>query len=86
VREGKKQYLYVNGRCVDSTVKNAAGVMPRITTFDVCIGKRPSTNDTLSLFNGLIDEVQMSNRAYSSDRIKLSYSNQQANSIFVIFK
>jgi hypothetical protein len=87
VREGKKQYLYVNGRCVDSTVKNAAGVMPRITTREVCIGKRPlAGNDTLSLFNGVIDEVYMADRAYSPDRIKLSFMNQKQNSLFIIFK
>ena len=87
VRAGKKQYLYINGRCMDSTVKNASGIMPRVTTHDVCIGKRPmGANDTISLFNGLIDEVYIANRAYSSDRIKLSYCNQQENSIFIIFK
>jgi Concanavalin A-like lectin/glucanases superfamily/Domain of unknown function (DUF2341) len=86
VRSGKKQYLYVNGVCADSTVKNAAGVLPRITAFDACIGKRPSGNDTLSLFKGIIDEVCMSNCAHSSNWVRLCYMNQKAQDALIVFK
>ena len=87
VRAGKKQYFYVNGQCVDSTIQTGSGIMPRITTRDICIGKRPmGSNDTISLFNGIIDEVCIANRVFSPDRVKLSFMNQKQNSLFIIFK
>jgi hypothetical protein len=86
VRNGKKQYLYVNGVCADSTVKNAGGVMPRITAFDVCMGKRPSVNDTLALFKGTIDEVCISNCAHSSNWVRLCYMNQKTQDALIVFK
>jgi hypothetical protein len=86
VRSGKKQYLYVNGVCADSSVKNAGGILPRITAFDVCIGKRPSEIDTLSLFKGTIDEVCMSNCGHSSNWVRLCYMNQKVQDALIIFK
>ena len=83
VRDGAKEYLYVDGALAsdsiatrDSTGKN--------TAFDVCIGRQADASSRY--WSGAIDEVNMANVARSPDWIKLSYMNQKAINKLVEFR
>jgi hypothetical protein len=94
VRQGTKQYLYVDGKCVvDSVQVFSPKNEPRTTIADVTIGKMPgkrwaslTTEGPGCFFNGTIDEVRIMTRAISADYIKLCFMNQKANDALVIFK
>jgi hypothetical protein len=85
VRQGTKQYLYVDGKCmVDSVTWLQPRGDARTTVCDVAIGKMPGkwfpTNafdGPGHYFNGKIDEVRISNVSLSPGWIKLCYMNQQ---------
>jgi hypothetical protein len=92
VRSGKNQYLFVNGYLTDmltaDTVSGAVGTMPRITANDVFIGRLPAINNQGQIwrhFTGVIDEVRISNVAYSVDWIKLCYMNQRSDDKLISF-
>lgn len=92
VRSGKNQYLFVNGYLTDmltaDTVSGAVGTMPRITANDVFIGRLPAINNQGQVwrhFTGAIDEVRISNVAYSVDWIKLCYMNQRSDDKLISF-
>lgn len=78
VREGERQYLYIDGICVDSTIELVTGDSSRMTDFDVEIGRRndPLREDSQP-FRGMIDEVRLSSIARSSHWIRLCYMNQK---------
>jgi hypothetical protein len=85
LRAGQRQYLFVNGQCVDSTIQNIATTnSPRVTTDNFVIGKK--SNESAYYFKGAIDEVRISSRALSADWIKLSYMNQKEQDALVKFK
>jgi hypothetical protein len=88
VRNGSSSLLYVNGVRVDSVDTITAAVqLPRNTSYDVTIGKISQNPDSSTFhFNGVIDEVRMSNVSRSPDWIKLCYMNQKASDRLVIFK
>jgi hypothetical protein len=78
VRRGNKQYLYVNGVCLDSTIVVVSTNISRVYDQPLEIGHCPDGGtDPDRYFNGVIDEVRISSVAYSADWIKLCYMNQK---------
>jgi hypothetical protein len=75
VRSGTSQYLYVDGLLADSVITTTAETVSRITTDNVCIGRR--TADTTRWFNGMIDEVRLCSWSNDANWIKLCYMNQK---------
>jgi hypothetical protein len=89
IRDGAKQYLYVNGMLADSTIEvSPPSASPRKTGFDFMIGRiMNDVNDTTRFFfKGMIDEVRVMNIVPSADWIKLSYMNQMAADKLVLFR
>jgi hypothetical protein len=84
VRNGDRQYLYVNGVCTDSIIETTIGGTARSTASDFILGKMPES--ATYFFNGLIDEVRVSSIALSADWIKLCYMNQKAVDALVEFR
>ncbi len=82
VRNGKKQYLYVNGALADSTLL-AAAVSPDVSNnfYDLVIGRQ--SDDESQWFDGMIDEVRVSRGASLPGWIKLCYENQKAGQTLV---
>ncbi|HAJ80007.1 MAG TPA: hypothetical protein DCO75_09580, partial [Fibrobacteres bacterium] len=78
VRNGMKQYLYVNEELSDST-NSARGDIPTVSThiYDLVIGRQ--SDDESQWFDGIIDEVRVQNRVQSPDWIKLCYMNQRSD-------
>jgi len=91
VRNGKKQYLYVDGVCVDSNVSNTIALAPENTArvYDKPLeighcpdgGRKPDR-----FFNGIIDEVRISKIALSADWMKLCYMNQKDRDALVTWQ
>lgn len=75
VSNGSSQYLYVNGLLEDSTKTMQADELLANTYYNVMIGRRSDVSERW--FNGLMDEVCISNRARSKSWIKLCYQNQR---------
>jgi len=94
VRQGTRQYLYVDGKCiVDSVSAFSPKNEPRTTIADVTIGKMPgkrwaslTTDGPGCFFNGTIDEVRIMTKAMSADYIKLCFMNQKYPDALVVFK
>ncbi len=84
VRNGDKQYIYVNGICTDSTITTGNPTFIRSTGDDFTIGKRTDALD--SYFKGQMDEVRVSNCAYAPGYAKLCYMNQKKPDALVQFK
>ncbi|MBN1309675.1 MAG: LamG domain-containing protein, partial [Chitinispirillaceae bacterium] len=83
VRNGMRQYLYVNGAAADSTT-SAAGVGASISDnyYDLVIGRQ--SDDESQWFDGLIDEVRVENRARTAAWVRLCYENQRIDQRFVM--
>lgn len=75
VRNREKQYLYIDGVCVDSTITTLGNLRNRITDESLCIGNRVTSSED-GYFNGYIDEVRIHNKALDSDWIRLAFINQ----------
>lgn len=87
VRNGDKQYLYVNGTCVDSTIETLSGEMDTTTLYEVEFGRRSdSLREYSQPFYGKLDEIRLSNRARSSSWVRLTYINQYEPDRLVQFK
>jgi hypothetical protein len=90
VREGGRQYLYLDGQLVDSTIKPNYNTASRNTSDDVSIGRYVSyvtyENEGYCFFDGKIDEVRIASVASSTDWIKLSFMNQRSGDKLVVFK
>jgi hypothetical protein len=84
VRDGSKQYLYIDGALVDSAITLAADGSLRFAGDNVCIGKRPG--ETNRFWSGMIDEVRICSWPHGSNWIKLCYMNQRQNDALVVFK
>jgi Concanavalin A-like lectin/glucanases superfamily/Domain of unknown function (DUF2341) len=86
VRQGTRQFLYVDGECFDSIVNVGitSGSVVRDTTDDFTIGG--VTGGTWDYFNGKIDEVRILNRAPDAQWVRLCYMNQKANDQLVVFR
>lgn len=88
VRSGTAQYLYVNDSLVDSTITVTDTLASRVETNDLCIGRLPAYDNYFKewrYFNGLIDEVRITNVVKNADWIKLCYMNQKAEDALIKF-
>jgi hypothetical protein len=84
VRRGTKQYLYVDGKCADSTLAVVSSNLSRVTNTSLEIGHCPDGGlNPDRYFNGSIDEVRISSVANSADWIKLCYMNQKEGGALV---
>jgi hypothetical protein len=84
VRNGTDQRLYVDGICMDSTIMITTGVTVRDSTITVQIGKRAES--AYGFWNGMIDEVIISNTSRNADWIRLCYMNQKEDDRLVQFR
>jgi biopolymer transport protein ExbB len=82
VRNGMKQYLYINGVLADSTLL-AAGTSPGISNnfYDLVIGRQ--SDDQSQWFDGIIDESRVEGIARSAGWNKLCYQNQRSDQVLV---
>ncbi len=78
VYDGTNMKLYLNNTLVGSTSKS--GTMNTNSAVDVFIGNNPGSE--IKPFDGIIDEVRISNTARSSDWIATEYNNQSNPSGF----
>lgn len=85
VRNGKDQYLYIDGICVDSTIFTHGNLRNRVSTESLCIGNRVNSAES-GFFDGYIDEVRIHNRALDPDWIRLSFINQKSSNGFIHFR
>ena len=89
VRAGNRQYLYVNGVCVDDTIDINA-ISPtstnryRDTTNNFMLGKRDNFNSYF--FCGAIEEVRVLRLDPGASWIKLCYMNQRPDDKLVVMK
>jgi hypothetical protein len=88
VRDGLKEYLYVNGTLADSIISLGTAPVPRNSGFDFMIGRtiKSSGDTTAYFFKGIIDEVRITSVAPGAAWIKLCYTNQNSGDRLVIFK
>jgi hypothetical protein len=78
VRNGTKQYLYVDGVCADTSVALLSSNLARVTDQPLDIGHCPDGGtDPDRYFNGAIDEVRIASVVRSADWIKLCFMNQK---------
>jgi hypothetical protein len=91
VRDGAKQYLYLNGESVDS-VTLKSNTSARDTESDLNLGcahelaTASKTYANLCFFRGKIDEVQISSVSRSADWIKLCYMNEREDGKLIVTK
>jgi hypothetical protein len=84
VRSGTRQYLYVDGTCVDSIVAPMSSNQSRAYDIQLEIGHCPDGGlEPDRYFRGIIDEVRISSVANSTDWIELCYMNQKAQDALV---
>lgn len=82
IRNGKKQYMYVDSVCVDSSISGIIALPPENVAREYNqpfeIGHCPDAVKSVDrFFNGIIDEVRVSNVALNPEWIKLCYMNQK---------
>ena len=90
VRNGARQYLYVDGVCVDSSIAGTPDTLPRETGNDLTIGRyiqavAEGDADGFCYFKGMMDEVRVCNVPRSSSWIRLCYLNQKAIDALIHF-
>jgi len=78
VRQGAKQYLFINGTCIDSSSQISAKSEPRVTGSDLTIGRSPGKpwasftgpiGSNYFFYKGKIDEVCIASSDRSADWI-----------------
>jgi hypothetical protein len=85
VRDPAGSYLFIDGRCVDSTGMIIYGGGNPADTTNFSIGRCGAAfngNDYLP-FQGKVDEVRIASVRFSADWIKLSYMNQKTQDALV---
>jgi len=91
VRDGDRQYLYLDGELIDSTIKQNtdAETISRNISEDFTIGRHQEyvsySDQGYCFFDGQIDEVRISNVVRSVDWIRLCYMNQREDDKLVRF-
>ena len=87
VRNGDKEYLYVNGTCVNSTITISANTVSRDQSNNLVIGCSLDRGNTYyhDYFLGKIDEARVSRIAHSPAWIKLCYMNQKPVDALISF-
>jgi hypothetical protein len=88
VRDGDKQYLYLDGELVDSTGFTYDAAVASDMSYDFVIGRflQDFGGNDFCFFNGTVDEVRISSTARSSDWIRLCFENQCLNNTFITFQ
>jgi hypothetical protein len=87
IRDGAKQYLYVNGVCADSTIDLVQGIGVRLETYDVEFGRTAFPDYTpTDYFKGQMDEVRLSTAVPTAGWIKLCYMNQRADDALTVIE
>ncbi len=84
VRDRTKQRIYIDGVLVSETIEVKQAPDARITTDNICIGKR--TGSTAQWFNGIIDEMRIYSWPNSINWIRLCYMNQRSDDKLVKFE
>lgn len=90
VHDDTSHVLYINGERVDTLIDYPFN-MARNDQSDLMIGRfaqimaSPNRDEGYCYFNGIIDEVQISNVARSEEWIRLSYKNQNRNDLLIYF-
>jgi hypothetical protein len=87
VRDTAGSYLFIDGRCVDSSGMLLYGGGNPVDTANFSIGRCGAVfngNDYLP-FKGKIDEVRIASVRFSADWIKLSYMNQKPVDMLIQF-
>ena len=91
VRDGDKQYLYINGELVRDTVLLNSSAFDRVTEGDFTIGCHlqvdllPESRG-FNYFAGKIDEVRVMSSVPRAEWVKLSYMNQREDNKLVVFR
>jgi hypothetical protein len=92
IRNGTRQYLYIDGVLMDSSITLLPGTISRTVGNDLTIGRyiqaigeTPSAKD-FSYFNGTIDEVRISSMVCSPAWIRLCYMNQRADDRLISYR
>ncbi len=80
VRAGPGRYLYVNGLCVDSSMATGNQSAAPANSWRLYLGAQPGGSGRF--FEGMIDEIRISRRAWTPRRITLTYQNQRADQTF----
>jgi len=84
VRKGTRQFFYVNGTCVDSSIVTLAVAVSRKTDLPLEIGHCSDGGlDPDRYFKGSIDEVRIAGVAYNANWIKLCYLNQKETDVLL---
>ncbi|NLE02646.1 MAG: DUF2341 domain-containing protein [Fibrobacter sp.] len=84
VHDGNKQYLYIDGVLVSSTINVNSSGSSVVNTNNVCFGMR--AGESHRNFAGSIDEIRILSNAADSNLIKLNFMNQRPDDKLVIFK
>ncbi len=72
VFNGKKSFIYLNGRRVGTIGENLSGGI-KDKAGNLWIGRRQGGNSSLGFFDGAIDDVKIWNKALTSAEIKAEY-------------
>jgi hypothetical protein len=86
VRNGTKQYLYIDGTCVDSSVITTPDPSGITRTYNKPFEIGHCSDGGLNndrYFNGIIDEVRVEKTARPADWIKLCFKNQNSQDALV---
>jgi hypothetical protein len=84
VRKGAKQYLYVNGTTVDSSITVASDSSNQAFPQNISLGGLPSKS--WYFLDGKIDEARILNISQSANWIKLCYMNQKSTDALIMFR
>lgn len=84
VHDRTRQKIYVDGIPVSEQIVVKQATDERITTDNLCIGKRTGFNT--QWFNGVIDEMRIYSWPNSVNWIKLCYMNQRSDDKLVMFE
>jgi hypothetical protein len=84
VREGTKQYLYIDGILATSTIILDTSTTPRFTGDQLIMGA--ASGGTRDFLNGMMDELSISSVSRGSDWIKLCYMNQRVDDQLILYK
>jgi hypothetical protein len=84
VHDRTNQRIYVDGILVSEEITIRQGDDDRITTDNICIGKR--TGFTAQWFNGIVDEMRIYSWPNSINWTKLCYMNQRSDNRLLFFE
>jgi hypothetical protein len=84
IQRGAEPELYLDGVRVDVGMVSTASTAARLENIQVVIGAEPTSATAFRrYFNGILDEVRMSNVARSADWVRLEHENQKVGATMV---